>query len=94
MALIKCSECDKEISDKAKSCPNCGNPMLTDKEKQNEKNKNALILILLIIISTIIIFNISYFIYNRINEYNEAKTLYNKASNIVKDYKNGNFNSK
>lgn len=25
MALIKCSECGKEISDKAKSCPGCGN---------------------------------------------------------------------
>ena len=27
MALIKCSECGKEISDKAKVCPNCGNPL-------------------------------------------------------------------
>jgi hypothetical protein len=27
MALIKCSECDKDISDKAASCPFCGNPM-------------------------------------------------------------------
>lgn len=24
MALIKCSECGKEVSDKAASCPNCG----------------------------------------------------------------------
>lgn len=24
MSLIKCSECEKEISDKALSCPNCG----------------------------------------------------------------------
>ena len=24
MALIKCPECGKEISDKAASCPNCG----------------------------------------------------------------------
>lgn len=24
MALIKCRECGKDISDKAKSCPNCG----------------------------------------------------------------------
>lgn len=28
MALIKCSECQREISDKAKSCPNCGNPII------------------------------------------------------------------
>ncbi|MFG6368476.1 MAG: zinc ribbon domain-containing protein [Lachnospiraceae bacterium] len=27
MALIKCSECGKEISDKASSCPNCGMPL-------------------------------------------------------------------
>jgi len=24
MALIKCSECDREISDQAKTCPGCG----------------------------------------------------------------------
>lgn len=27
MALIKCSECSKDISDKANSCPFCGNPL-------------------------------------------------------------------
>lgn len=27
MALIKCPECDKEVSDKASSCPNCGYPI-------------------------------------------------------------------
>lgn len=27
MALIRCSECDREVSDKAKSCPHCGNPI-------------------------------------------------------------------
>ena len=27
MALIKCKECGKEISDKAKSCINCGCPL-------------------------------------------------------------------
>lgn len=27
MALIKCPECGKEISDKAKACPNCECPM-------------------------------------------------------------------
>lgn len=27
MALIKCSECGKEISDMAQCCPNCGKPM-------------------------------------------------------------------
>ncbi len=27
MMLIKCSECQKEVSDKAQSCPNCGCPI-------------------------------------------------------------------
>jgi len=27
MALIKCSECSKEVSDKANACPSCGNPI-------------------------------------------------------------------
>lgn len=27
MALINCPECNKEISDKAKACPNCGYPV-------------------------------------------------------------------
>jgi len=27
MSLIKCSECGKEISNKASTCPHCGNPI-------------------------------------------------------------------
>lgn len=27
MALIKCTECGKEVSDKASACPNCGCPI-------------------------------------------------------------------
>ncbi len=30
MALIKCSECGKEVSDKARTCPYCGNPIDTN----------------------------------------------------------------
>lgn len=29
MALIKCSECGKDVSSNASSCPNCGNPINT-----------------------------------------------------------------
>lgn len=35
MALIKCSECGKEFSDKAQSCPNCGLP-INEIEKSTE----------------------------------------------------------
>lgn len=33
MALIKCPECEKEISDKANACPNCGCPSDIIEEK-------------------------------------------------------------
>ena len=37
MALIKCSNCGKEISDKAKACPQCGQPVVlaTDIPEEN-----------------------------------------------------------
>ena len=38
MALITCPECGKEISDKAKVCPNCGAPTPSAiKKKENTK---------------------------------------------------------
>ena len=37
MALIKCPECGKEISDKSKQCIHCGYPL----EESNNDNKNT-----------------------------------------------------
>lgn len=34
MALVKCPECGKEISDKAQVCPGCGNPMKQRTEEE------------------------------------------------------------
>ena len=42
MALINCSECGKEISDKAISCPNCGNPINQTVEVTNTKSEEIL----------------------------------------------------
>lgn len=39
MALISCPECGKEISDKAKCCPNCGYPISEYKDKPIEPEK-------------------------------------------------------
>lgn len=43
MALVKCSECGKEISDQAVSCPHCGCPIIReqDHEAANEKQVNS-----------------------------------------------------
>ena len=41
MALINCPECQKEISEKVKSCPHCGYPFETNSvgnSQQTDKN--------------------------------------------------------
>jgi len=42
MALISCTECGKEISDKAKSCPFCGAPTAFVKNQSEKKKKLVL----------------------------------------------------
>ena len=73
MALIKCPECDKNISDKAESCPHCGysfekkannNTLETLKGKWN--NKYLLVLLVLLVGGYFIFFNNSfYFFYSK-----------------------------
>lgn len=45
MALIKCSECGKQISDKAKKCPNCGceNILVSSYSQTDFNNSNSFI---------------------------------------------------
>lgn len=45
MALIKCPECGKEISDQAKSCPGCG--YIINNEPKQSKSKKKFIPILI-----------------------------------------------
>lgn len=40
MALIKCPECGKEISDKAKSCPKCGYPINYDDQLYDDESED------------------------------------------------------
>lgn len=40
MALVKCTECNKEISPEALACPGCGSPTKAGKGKaKSERNK-------------------------------------------------------
>lgn len=41
MALIICSDCGKEISDKATTCPNCGCPISTSQTNAQPKQDNV-----------------------------------------------------
>lgn len=45
MALIKCIECNHEISEFAENCPNCGCPVSMSITKKNINNKYSVILI-------------------------------------------------
>ena len=41
MALINCSECGKEVSDKASTCPNCGAPIAGKQEISFDPKSHA-----------------------------------------------------
>ena len=41
MALISCSECKKEISDKAQTCPNCGFSLPVFENKNNTTSSTS-----------------------------------------------------
>ena len=57
MSLIQCKECGKEISDKAKKCPNCGFPVCTENHKTSPtKHKHIIIPVLIFITIISIIF--------------------------------------
>lgn len=38
--IIKCPECDLQVSDKALACPHCGYPMQTNAKPRKPRNKN------------------------------------------------------
>lgn len=59
MALIKCPECGKEISDKATSCQNCGCPT---SDAMTKVNHNRLICILfgIVLLASSIILGVYY----------------------------------
>ena len=38
MALIKCPECNGDVSSEADKCPHCGKPFLTQAKKELPKN--------------------------------------------------------
>lgn len=51
MALIRCPECEKEVSDKAKACPNCGCPIANGKaDLQDRTDRKVGWVILLVMV--------------------------------------------
>lgn len=84
MALIKCKECGKEISDQATTCPNCGAKTETAKHK-----KKNIITVLFIILIIAIVGTSVYFVKsnNPLHKYSQ------EAITILKKYKNNELSN-
>lgn len=60
MALIKCPECNKEISEFAKTCPSCGYKIKSPKQKKRNKvNLGIILLVATVCIGVIVIYSIN-----------------------------------
>ena len=77
MALIKCPECGKEISDKATLCPNCGYEGFKKKKKIIKKNIVIIGIIVTIIVLVIAMLILSQFVLknNELNKNSEQTQL-------------------
>ena len=94
MALIICTECGKEMSDKAKSCPHCGCPIKKTCSESTKKNiKISLIVISIITVISIVIisfYNIFNILQTKMIEKQNNAT-YNNALSLLENgkYKDG-----
>lgn len=88
MALIKCSECGKEISDTAKRCPNCG----YKDERKAKRNKKIFIIPVSIVVILMCIFCILKLIDNNNSPANQTIKIieldYGKNINITSIFYN------
>lgn len=86
MALIKCPECGREISDQAVSCPNCGLPLKRMKNKESKlsipSNVKAPLILLFIISGLLFVRMISVFIIST----NEEPKLESLAEQSAEEY--------
>ena len=60
MAMIKCKECGKEISDTAKACVNCGAPLKSDDFHKELNAAKRVAIAIIILLGLFAIFNIIY----------------------------------
>lgn len=92
MALIACNECGNQISDKAKSCPHCGNPLHVGIEKGGMPGIiKFLIVIALLAFFVIVLFKImpqatKQQVKSTFNQaVDKPVTLYNKEDQVQED---------
>jgi len=81
MALIKCSDCGRQISDQAPVCPGCGKTINTANnsikyEKKSDKQHTGIIILILILGVACFI----YYLYNR-TSYDNSRSTYTYSGN-------------
>lgn len=89
MSLIKCKECGKEISEEARTCPNCG--AKTSKSKKRNKVIVKIVIAILIIVILAMIIGISS------NNAKKKDLMYQcgiEAINILESYKEKKIDAK
>lgn len=102
MALINCSECGKEISDKSKACIHCGNPIEVKKVnieermseekptiiiKSNEAKRSLMkIIFSVLLVLTIIISFVLFNNYQNAEKKKQAEVLYKIYNNLSDAY--------
>ena len=86
MALIKCPECGKEVSDTIKTCPHCGYKIKRGHKERNKHNNKRIFIgvVCILLIFTIIGLVKSKFLHYEIaiKEYNDQN--YEAAKNTMK----------
>lgn len=61
MALIKCPECGKELSNRASSCPNCGCPINSNMNKRSSISYLRLVISIFLLVSSLFVIYQSFF---------------------------------
>ncbi len=89
MALIKCIECGKDISDTVKSCPHCG--YIYKEEKKITTGKVVLIVAIMIIVAIILFFGGTYLFFDVLPKVfvdAEVKSFYGNYELVESDLSN------
>lgn len=76
MALIKCPNCGKEISDASDTCVNCGYLL----KAQNKKDKKRFIIIWVVLLAILIVASSSYVLYKNGWNFNEVSNTISKGN--------------
>ena len=92
MALIKCVECGKDISDTVKSCPHCGMKVKRVKDNQDSGSKNKKIIIIVVSVVLVLVIGLLWYYFNYVKEDRVLQSNYRDESvkqvMVITDYIN------